>query len=85
MINIVFFAQIREILGSDGIELNEQQSENISTVDDLVSILAKQFKNWDLVVSNGPCLCAVNQTIVPFSHEVNDGDEVAFFPPVTGG
>jgi len=28
---------------------------------------------------------AVNQTLVDFSHQIQDGDEVAFFPPVTGG
>jgi len=30
-------------------------------------------------------LVAVNQTLVDFSHQIQDGDEVAFFPPVTGG
>ncbi|OYQ33834.1 molybdopterin converting factor subunit 1 [Niveispirillum lacus] len=28
---------------------------------------------------------AVNQEYVPFSHPVTAGDEVALFPPVTGG
>ncbi|HAL2258461.1 TPA: molybdopterin synthase sulfur carrier subunit, partial [Escherichia coli] len=28
---------------------------------------------------------AVNQTLVSFDHSLTDGDEVAFFPPVTGG
>ncbi|WP_205248133.1 MoaD/ThiS family protein, partial [Escherichia coli] len=27
----------------------------------------------------------VNQTLVSFDHSLTDGDEVAFFPPVTGG
>jgi molybdopterin synthase sulfur carrier subunit len=28
---------------------------------------------------------AVNQDYVPWSHPVRQGDEIAFFPPVTGG
>jgi len=30
-------------------------------------------------------LAAVNMEYVNYDHSVNDGDEVAFFPPVTGG
>jgi len=30
-------------------------------------------------------LAAVNMEYVGFDHLVHDGDEVAFFPPVTGG
>jgi molybdopterin synthase sulfur carrier subunit len=29
--------------------------------------------------------CAVNQDYVAFDHPIGDGDEVAFFPPMTGG
>ncbi|MDU3076242.1 MAG: MoaD/ThiS family protein, partial [Mixta calida] len=30
-------------------------------------------------------LASVNQTLVSLQHPIQDGDEVAFFPPVTGG
>ena len=33
----------------------------------------------------GDLLCAVNLEYVSAEHPVEDGDEVAFFPPVTGG
>ncbi|WP_312241531.1 MoaD/ThiS family protein, partial [Pantoea sp.] len=34
---------------------------------------------------SGKLLAAVNQTLVPMTHGLRAGDEVAFFPPVTGG
>ncbi|WP_251906820.1 MoaD/ThiS family protein, partial [Klebsiella pneumoniae] len=36
-------------------------------------------------LEDGKLLAAVNQTLVSFDHPLTDGDEVAFFPPVTGG
>ena len=38
-----------------------------------------------LALEDGKLLAAVNQTLVSFDHSLTDGDEVAFFPPVTGG
>lgn len=40
---------------------------------------------WALALEDGKLLAAVNQTLVSFDHPLTDGDEVAFFPPVTGG
>ena len=37
------------------------------------------------MIREGKLLAAVNQTLVEFTHPLNAGDEVAFFPPVTGG
>jgi molybdopterin synthase sulfur carrier subunit len=44
-----------------------------------------QEGRWALALEEGKLLAAVNQTLVSFEHPVVDGDEVAFFPPVTGG
>ncbi|MDK1013221.1 MoaD/ThiS family protein, partial [Cronobacter sakazakii] len=40
---------------------------------------------YALGLGSGTLLAAVTQTLVPFDHPIADGDEVAFFPPVTGG
>lgn len=44
---------------------------------------------WNQVTHNEPIpanlLCALNMEYVSLSHVVKAGDEVAFFPPVTGG
>lgn len=82
MINIVFFAQVRELLGINKTTIS---AENINTVQDIADQLEKQFPKWSMVAGENLCLCAVNQTLVGFSTKVKSGDEVAFFPPVTGG
>ena len=49
------------------------------------SIMSAQSDRWALALEDGKLLAAVNQTLVSFDHPLTDGDEVAFFPPVTGG
>lgn len=55
------------------------------TVEALRQHLAAQSDRWALALEDGKLLAAVNQTLVSFDHSLNAGDEVAFFPPVTGG
>ncbi|HOY23759.1 MAG TPA: MoaD/ThiS family protein, partial [Cellvibrio sp.] len=40
---------------------------------------------WLEFLASDKLLFSVNQTLVKASHPIQDGDEVAFFPPVTGG
>lgn len=47
--------------------------------------LAAQSDRWALALDEGKLLAAVNQTLVELTHPLTAGDEVAFFPPVTGG
>ena len=85
MIKILFFAQTRELVGIDGLELEEQFSNVEAIRAHLVETGADQEGKWDLALEPGKLLAAVNQSIVPLDTEVKAGDEVAFFPPVTGG
>jgi molybdopterin converting factor small subunit len=52
-----------------------------SHVADLVGIVAERVAG----VRSAPGLIAVNHTYVQADHELHDGDEVAFIPPVSGG
>lgn len=81
MIKVLFFAQTRELVGVDELEVESQ----FKTVEALRAHLATQEGKWDLALEPGKLLAAVNQSIVPLDHSLTEGDEVAFFPPVTGG
>lgn len=83
MIEVVFFASIREALGKDRIQMDNRE---IETVQDLITRLAGQESGQGRDVLSGEnLLVAVNQTMVDPTHPVAPGDEVAIFPPVTGG
>ena len=79
-IAVKFFASMRDIMGDDR-ELDAQiiQQHNIKTVDDIWNYCAEGKERPANV------LVAVNMDYVDGKTSVKDGDEVAFFPPVTGG
>ncbi|MEH6444830.1 MAG: molybdopterin converting factor subunit 1 [Oceanospirillaceae bacterium] len=84
MIKIVYFASIREQLGlaNESIELPEK----ISTIADLSRWLQQERgEKWERALSNPSTLIALNQEMVNAQESLKSGDEVAFFPPVTGG
>lgn len=81
MIKVLFFAQVRELVGTDALQLPAA----FATVDAIRQHLAAREGRWALALEEGKLLAAVNQTLVSFDTPVADGDEVAFFPPVTGG
>lgn len=82
MIKILFFARLREQLATESIEI--LASDNLTT--ELIrQQLAATDTVWAKAMSAENLLVAVNQQITDWSHNVVEGDEIAFFPPVTGG
>jgi len=81
MIKVLFFAQVRELVGTSSLEM----PAGFPDVATLRDALAQKDDRWALALDAGKLLAAVNQTLVPMSHPLKAGDEVAFFPPVTGG
>lgn len=84
MLSLHYFASIRERLDKDSEEIELPAS--VSTVEDLIAHLRRTDPALDaLFTANNKILVAVNQTVVSRDHQLAAGDEVAFFPPMTGG
>ena len=82
-VKIVLFANLREALGVDSVELQITGSSSVSA---LISQLAdQQSQEWFEMLTAENIRVAVNQDLINEDVEIVDGDEVAFFPPVTGG
>lgn len=75
-IKVKFFASLREQLPE---AINEVDGTGISTIED---VWARATHDQDMPEH---VLCSVNLEHRVSSDAVSDGDEVAFFPPVTGG
>ncbi len=85
ILKVVFFARLREAVNMDEISF-DLGNEPIKTVADVIQLLTVRHKDFkDYIQHNNRLMIAVNQEIVDENKEVNSGDELAFFPPVTGG
>jgi molybdopterin synthase sulfur carrier subunit len=82
MIRVLFFAQLREDLGCAELMLD---SVDVDKVSDVSSFLLLQHPTWSVFLTNPNLRVAVNQAYAKADSPVSSGDEVAFFPPVTGG
>lgn len=80
MIKILFFAKLKEQLGTSEIEL----SIKTGSLADVKEQIIKTNPSWAEFFTDN-LLCAVNQAMATMESTVTTGDEVAFFPPVTGG
>ena len=80
---ILFFGNLREQLGTGEIELPVAPGTN--NIADLLETLKQRGPEWQQTLSAGSLLCAVNQTMATRDTLLEDSDEVALFPPVTGG
>ena len=77
-----YFASLREHLGCD----SEDISTQATSVDQLITELSQRGVIWQELLADNPRLqIAVNQKIARRHTLINDHDEIAFFPPVTGG
>ena len=81
---IKYFSWIKEHVGK-----SEEQIElpgHINNVNELINYLNEIDEKYNLIYDKKELIkIAVNKTYSSFETNINDNDEIAFFPPVTGG
>lgn len=82
MIRVLFFAGLRERLACDSLEL---EAEGVANLAEVRSKLSGRGSDWTAALADERLQMALNQQLATADALVKDGDEVAFFPPVTGG
>lgn len=81
---LLYFAWVRQKVGTA--EEDFAPPASVKTVGDLVDILRTRGGGYAAAFDDVKRVrCAVNQNHVGLDAPVAPGDEVAFFPPVTGG
>ena len=83
-LKVLYFAWLRDRVGRS--EEDVQPPGNVTTVGELMAWLARQSDGHGEAF-NDPAIirCAINQDYAKADAAISAGDEVAFFPPVTGG
>ncbi len=82
-LKILYFASLRETIGRGGETID--LPDGAATVATLRDWLAGQGGGREALLTAKNLRAAVNQKMAGMDAAVADGDEVAFFPPVTGG
>ncbi|WP_227814724.1 molybdopterin converting factor subunit 1 [Nitrogeniibacter aestuarii] len=82
-IKLLYFASLRESLGlaDESLDL----PEGVDTVGALRAHLSGRSETWGRLAPGHNVRAAVNQAMAGDDASIKAGDEVAFFPPVTGG
>ena len=83
-VKILYFASLREQVGKGSEEI--ELPVDIATLGALRTHLIARGGAWQTSLAETRLVrMAINQDMVPASSVINTGDEIAFFPPVTGG
>jgi molybdopterin synthase sulfur carrier subunit len=84
MLQVRFFARTRDELGCSALDV--AWAEEIASLDALQEQLCVEGgERWRQVLTQDNMIRAVNHTVVEGDCPLAEGDEIAFFPPVTGG
>jgi len=84
VLRVRFFASVREALDTDELQLEWPAGGcDLDSLQD--ELCARGGAVWRDVLQRDNMIRAVNHSVVTGNPALSDGDEVAFFPPVTGG
>ena len=81
-IQVMIFASLRESLGESQINLTVPVE---STVETLLEKIQDTYGRDNLLTDIHYVRVAVNQQLVEFDQVIQQDDEIAIFPPITGG
>ncbi len=84
MLTLRYFARLRETLGCASEKLAYQQGKTDCVSSVIGHLVAERGAGWQ-VLQDCNTRVAVNHAVVEGDCALQDGDELAFFPPVTGG
>lgn len=84
MITVLYFARLRETLGTGSERMSLPAA--VRDVEGVRALLVARGGEWEQALARSKAVrAAVNQAMAHGDTPVTDGDEIAFFPPVTGG
>lgn len=84
MVKVLYFARLREVFGCDGEEV--ALPDGVCDVAGFTGTLRARGEPWASELAAGRAYrVAVNHDMAGADTAVRDGDEIAIFPPVTGG
>jgi len=81
-IRVRFFSTLAEKMGTREIFIEYKPG---MTIRDIAEILSTRFPQLIELIENGDILTSKNHVYASLDSKVNDGDEIAFMPPVSGG
>lgn len=82
--NIRYFSWVKDKIGVDNESIS--MSKDIKTVNDLIAHLKTISDKHNNALSDISIIrCAVNMEVVNFDKPIDEKDEIAIFPPMTGG
>tara|TARA_B100001029_G_C14778629_1_gene295250 strand:- start:188 stop:439 length:252 start_codon:yes stop_codon:yes gene_type:complete len=81
---VLYFSWIKDKLGKSHEEI--KVNDNIKTINDLIKLLKQTNENYnDVFKDTSSIKVSINMETAKFEDTIHDNDEVAFFPPMTGG
>ena len=79
-VRILFFARLKELLHQETVEVTVPENSSVSDVFKVLTIQYPEIESFRKSI-----LIAINQEFATWETLINQGDELALFPPVSGG